>query len=76
MVFEIHTKAMNFSLNFFPKAYVEIKVGGKSIAYLNWIFAKLNICITRINKSYKLIKMRMCVVYLVEVVLLWEVSLL
>ena len=38
MVFEIHTKAMNFSLNFYPKAYVELKVEGKSIAYLNWIY--------------------------------------
>jgi hypothetical protein len=30
MVFEIPTKAMNFSLNFYPKAYVELKVGVKA----------------------------------------------
>jgi hypothetical protein len=30
MVFEIHTKAMNISLNFYPKAYVELKVGVKA----------------------------------------------
>jgi hypothetical protein len=30
MVFEILTKAMNFSLNFHPKAYVELKVGVKA----------------------------------------------
>ena len=32
------TKAMDLSLNIYPKAYVELKVGGKSIAYLNWIY--------------------------------------
>jgi hypothetical protein len=32
MVFEILTKAMNFGLNFYPKAYVELKVAVK--AYL------------------------------------------
>jgi hypothetical protein len=61
---------MNFGLNFYPKAYVELKVGVK--AYLTWIeyIAKSNIWIIRSNKSYKLIKMCMCEVYLVEVVLL------
>jgi hypothetical protein len=29
MVLEILTKAMNFRLNFYPKAYVELKVGLK-----------------------------------------------
>jgi hypothetical protein len=38
MVFVILTKAMNFSLNLYLKAYVELKVGGKSIAYLNWMY--------------------------------------
>jgi hypothetical protein len=30
MVFKILTKAMNVSLNFYPKAYVELKVGVKA----------------------------------------------
>jgi hypothetical protein len=30
MVFGILTKAMNVSLNFYPKAYVELKVGVKA----------------------------------------------
>jgi hypothetical protein len=30
MVFEILTKAMNVSLNFYPKAYVELNVGVKA----------------------------------------------
>ena len=70
VVFEILTKAMNFSHNFYPKSYVELKVGVN--AYLTCIesIAKSNTWITRTNKSYKLIKRCMCVVYLVEVVLL------
>jgi hypothetical protein len=35
MMFANLTKAMVLSLNFYPKAYVELKVVDKSIAYLN-----------------------------------------
>ena len=29
---------MDLSLNIYPKAYVELKVGDKIIVYLNWIY--------------------------------------
>ena len=40
--FEILTKAMDFSLNFYPKAYVELRVGVKhSLLELNLLLSQI-----------------------------------